>query len=546
MNVCNTTLTLLPKNRNILDIPELALTKHKRYVIVKEVAYSSVLLAGQQAMKEKNCMDGLEKLHSIGRDLFVPLQDDLTLSPSEMVRHIRVYRNEIVASALKALWQELGLGDEPLIFDSPAHGSVYSEHHPMLLDQLVERGKRRKHARFGQIVSWRRLEAPLDAHGIAQVQARTVLLKPDMLHNAEVDARRTRPGAPYGWLCYTFASGWSALSAHFFDDNDDERGPMVMTIVPHGRQDEWLAFVALLDELRDAITRRERRGGIEIVGGNDDLIDVIKRTSFDDVVLTAETLELVTAQRRIFSPEILRHYAALHVPRLRKVLLIGPPGTGKTTLLKAEGARHVKQGGLVFYVCAPPKGRGSSWQQLSYAIQNAAESKLPSLILVEDFEMFVSDGHELQLVLNVLDGIATPDNPAGTLLLATSNDPESIDPRIRDRPGRVDILIEIGLVEDEELGLRFLKRFLGAAYREEEHAKIAPELLKQPGSHFREVCIAGSIRALEEGRATVLYEDLLWAHEAILKGRALAAEAERFMPPSTKKRGNFFGKEKGR
>ena len=244
-----------------------------------------------------------------------------------------------------------------------------------------------------------------------------------------------------------------------------------MAAVPHGRQDEWLAFLELLDEWRDTIARRERRGSIEIVGGNDELVDVIKRTSFDDVVLSAETLELVAAQRRVFSPEILRRYAALHVPRLRKVLLIGPPGTGKTTLLKAEGARHVKQGGIVFYVCAPPKGHGSSWQQLSYALQNAAESKFPALVLVEDFEMFVSDAHELQLVLNVLDGVATPDNPAGTLLLATSNDPERIDPRIRDRPGRVDMLIEIGLVEDEALALRFLKRFLGTSYREEEHAK---------------------------------------------------------------------------
>src|ERR1700738_3324266 len=80
----------------------------------------------------------------------------------------------------------------------------------------------------------------------------------------------------------------------------------------------------------------------------------------------------------------------------------------QTTLLKAEGARHVKQGGLVFYVCAPPKGHGSSWQHLSYAVQNAAESKIPALVLVEDFEMFVSDAHELQLVLNVLDGVAAP------------------------------------------------------------------------------------------------------------------------------------------
>src|ERR1700694_3272317 len=105
--------------------------------------------------------------------------------------------------------------------------------------------------------------------------------------------------------------------------------------------------------------------------------------------------------------------------------------------------------------------------------------------------MFVSDPHELQLVLNTLDGVATPDNEAGTLLLATSNDPEKIDQRIRDRPGRIDILIEIGLVEDTELAIRFLQHFLGNAYREAEHAPLAPLLLKQPGSHFREVCIAG-------------------------------------------------------
>ncbi len=77
--------------------------------------------------------------------------------------------------------------------------------------------------------------------------------------------------------------------------------------------------------------------------------------------------------------------------------------------------------------------------------------------------MFVSSAPELQTVLNILDGVATPDNPAGTLLLATSNDPEKIDQRIRDRPGRIDAIIELGLVEDTELAIRFLQHFLGPA-----------------------------------------------------------------------------------
>lgn len=172
----------------------------------------------------------------------------------------------------------------------------------------------------------------------------------------------------------------------------------------------------------------------------------------------------------------------------------------------------------------------------------AAESRLPALVLVEDFELFISNPTELQLVLNTLDGVATPDNPAGTLLLATSNDPEKIDLRIRDRPGRIDVLIEIGLVEDLELARRFLRHFLGNAYNAQEHDGVADLLLKQPGSHFREVCIAGSMRALDQGRGEILAEDLLWAHDMIMTGRALAAESERFLPAPSRKKGNYFGK----
>jgi ATP-dependent 26S proteasome regulatory subunit len=172
----------------------------------------------------------------------------------------------------------------------------------------------------------------------------------------------------------------------------------------------------------------------------------------------------------------------------------------------------------------------------------AAESRLPALVLVEDFELFVSNPTELQLVLNTLDGVATPDNPAGTLLLATSNDPEKIDLRIRDRPGRIDVLIEIGLVEDIILAHRFLSHFLGTAYHEQEHNRVAEALVRQPGSHFREVCIAGSMRALDQNRTHIQAEDLLWAHEMIMTGRALAAEAERFLPTPSRKKGNYFGK----
>src|SRR5260221_7828173 len=360
-----------------------------------------------------------------------------------VTRHMPTLRREVAAQALKELWQELKLEQEPLIFASPMQRRVQLEHHPLLHDQLVANCKQLKKLVVVQLKSWERLSAPEYAQGIAATGEVSMLLKADMLRQADIGERGTIPAAPYGWVCYTFKNDWKALSVYFYDsDNSDS---LTLTAIPNGRQDEWLAFLKQLDDLHDTIWRRTRRGSIEIIGGSDELAEVIRKSSFDDVVLHEETLEHVAAQRHIFDKEILKRYESLRVPRLRKVLLIGPPGTGKTTLLKAEGAFHATQGGLVYYVCAPPYNRNSSaWQHLTNTLHMAAESRIPTLVLVEDFEVFVSNPSEQLSVVNTLDGVATPDNPAGTLLLATSNDPERIDQRIRDRPGRIDALIEIG------------------------------------------------------------------------------------------------------
>lgn len=116
---------------------------------------------------------------------------------------------------------------------------------------------------------------------------------------------------------------------------------------------------------------------------------------------------------------------------MRKVLLTGPPGTGKTTISKALASIH-KNNITVIY---------ASGNTFFLACNEAAKVQRPVLIIAEEIdELYRANAS----ILSFLDGSLTPINKSGTYVIFSTNYPRKIDPRISKRPGRIDRIISVG------------------------------------------------------------------------------------------------------
>ncbi len=279
-----------------------------------------------------------------------------------------------------------------------------------------------------------------------------------------------------------------------------DEGHMVHLVsIPADFLPTWVDFSNRCESLSGMLNPAPR---VRIIGGSRASFE--PKVAWDEIILP-ETLkeELIDDVESFFTRGI-DIYKRLNLKPFRKLLLAGIPGTGKTMLCMALAKWALDRDYLAIYVSSNDYSGAAFWK-IERAVEIAAASDLPTLILLEELDAYLNDEEDKALVLNVLDGAEAKENAKGTLLIATTNYPQAIDERVLKRPGRLDRVFIIPEIKHLDEAQRMLRHYLGEHWRAE-HEALAPELIGYPGAFIREVTIHALTRMAFADESELTYD----------------------------------------
>lgn len=256
------------------------------------------------------------------------------------------------------------------------------------------------------------------------------------------------------------------------------------------------AVVDFLQDMMDESTQQRPSLRIMTTWGDWERRDDLPGRPVESVALAAGQMESLLEDLQSFLTAE-EDYVRRGMPYHRGYLLHGPPGTGKTSVVKALASHF----GLDLWYA--PLGDLTKDGNLLSAISNV-DSR--SILLLEDIDVFSSattrEAEKEQVtmagLLNALDGVATPH---GLIVCMTTNDLSAIDPAII-RPGRVDRIEAIDLPDNEQLA-RLYEFWFNVSLSNEDMLEIdfvgstaeATEVLKR---HMNDP--VGALAALQRGQ----------------------------------------------
>lgn len=230
----------------------------------------------------------------------------------------------------------------------------------------------------------------------------------------------------------------------------------------------------------------------------------IPALAWDDIVLPEALKEDIKGSIEGFlNGEAL--YRRLSIPYKRGLLLAGPPGNGKTLLLKIVSSEY-RSWKFIYFHASSSSDNGDI-----DGVFRKAREMAPSIVCFEDIDSLFRTNITLSHFLNKLDGF---EDRSGTLILATTNHPEDIDPALTSRPSRFDRVWVLGNPDLDARRL-FIGRYFNGSCQGNLLDQVAQATEGFSNAYLKELYISASILAINAGKEAPGEEEIFRSLEIL-------------------------------
>jgi hypothetical protein len=216
-----------------------------------------------------------------------------------------------------------------------------------------------------------------------------------------------------------------------------------------------------------------------------------------DVVLPVGTLERIVGHV-IDVGRLGQRLRSSHQHLKRGVLLYGPPGTGKTLTV-----RHLlgRSDGVTCVLLS-----GNSIRFITEAAE-LARAMQPAIVVLEDVDLIAAEretyGGPQPLLFAVLDALDGLDGDADVAFVLTTNRADLLEPALAQRPGRVDLAVEIPLPNHDARRRLFALYGTGLPFSAAAVERAADRAEGMTGSFAKELVRRAVLRAAQDDRVVV-------------------------------------------